>query len=208
MASQRGRGARRTLTPLMARILVVAYPELDGHLRASQQSQGAKHRGVAPDPLRWAGLCAGEGEQCLGVPRGALSLGGAPRRARPRGGRAGSAAQSWRLRPGRAWIGGQWWGRPCLGPPLVKKSPGLRAETEVESGHHGGHVAAWRRGGVRPRPRGPQWTPREDCATQEAAKEVGAAETAWPPCIAVSWGAGRTVAPAPREIGGRARPAG
>ncbi|KAJ1132667.1 hypothetical protein NDU88_010972, partial [Pleurodeles waltl] len=39
MASQRGRGARRTLTPLMARILAVAYPELDGRLRASQQPQ-------------------------------------------------------------------------------------------------------------------------------------------------------------------------
>ncbi|KAJ1096901.1 hypothetical protein NDU88_002031 [Pleurodeles waltl] len=30
MASQRGRVARRTMTPLMFRILVVAYPELDG----------------------------------------------------------------------------------------------------------------------------------------------------------------------------------
>ncbi|KAJ1219126.1 hypothetical protein NDU88_006697 [Pleurodeles waltl] len=40
MASQRGRGARRTMTPLMFRILVVAYPELDGRLRASQQAQG------------------------------------------------------------------------------------------------------------------------------------------------------------------------
>ncbi|KAJ1193259.1 hypothetical protein NDU88_002560 [Pleurodeles waltl] len=40
MASQRGRGARRTLTPLMARILAVAYPELDGRLRASQHPQG------------------------------------------------------------------------------------------------------------------------------------------------------------------------
>ncbi|KAJ1136362.1 hypothetical protein NDU88_002779 [Pleurodeles waltl] len=38
-ASQQGRGARQTLTPLMARILVVAYPELDGNLRASQQPQ-------------------------------------------------------------------------------------------------------------------------------------------------------------------------
>ncbi|KAJ1122090.1 hypothetical protein NDU88_000594 [Pleurodeles waltl] len=36
MASQRGRGARRTMTPLMFRILAVAYPELDGRLRASQ----------------------------------------------------------------------------------------------------------------------------------------------------------------------------
>ncbi|KAJ1162533.1 hypothetical protein NDU88_003001 [Pleurodeles waltl] len=41
MASQRGRGARRTLTPLMARILAVACPELDGRLRESQQPQGA-----------------------------------------------------------------------------------------------------------------------------------------------------------------------
>ncbi|KAJ1199907.1 hypothetical protein NDU88_003739 [Pleurodeles waltl] len=35
MASQRRRGVCRTPTPLMARILVVAYPELDGRLRAS-----------------------------------------------------------------------------------------------------------------------------------------------------------------------------
>ncbi|KAJ1178972.1 hypothetical protein NDU88_004211 [Pleurodeles waltl] len=40
MASQRGRGARRTMTALMFRILAVAYPELDGHLRTSQQTQG------------------------------------------------------------------------------------------------------------------------------------------------------------------------
>ncbi|KAJ1099330.1 hypothetical protein NDU88_004432 [Pleurodeles waltl] len=40
MASQQGRGGRRTLTPLMARILAVAYPELDGCLGASQQPQG------------------------------------------------------------------------------------------------------------------------------------------------------------------------
>ncbi|KAJ1200216.1 hypothetical protein NDU88_004042 [Pleurodeles waltl] len=39
MASQQGRGARQTLTPLMTRILVVACPELDGPLRASQQPQ-------------------------------------------------------------------------------------------------------------------------------------------------------------------------
>ncbi|KAJ1203535.1 hypothetical protein NDU88_007320 [Pleurodeles waltl] len=36
MASQQGRGARQTLTPLMVRILAVAYPELDGCLKASQ----------------------------------------------------------------------------------------------------------------------------------------------------------------------------
>ncbi|KAJ1204828.1 hypothetical protein NDU88_000266 [Pleurodeles waltl] len=43
MASQRGRGARRTMTPLMYRILAVAYPELDGRLRASQQPQGGEY---------------------------------------------------------------------------------------------------------------------------------------------------------------------
>ncbi|KAJ1158938.1 hypothetical protein NDU88_011610 [Pleurodeles waltl] len=37
MASQRGRGACCTTTPLMFRILAVACPELDGRLRASQQ---------------------------------------------------------------------------------------------------------------------------------------------------------------------------
>ncbi|KAJ1200692.1 hypothetical protein NDU88_004513 [Pleurodeles waltl] len=42
LASQRGRGACRTITPLMFRILVVAYPELDGRLKASQQPQGAR----------------------------------------------------------------------------------------------------------------------------------------------------------------------
>ncbi|KAJ1160704.1 hypothetical protein NDU88_001197 [Pleurodeles waltl] len=40
MASQRGRGARGTMTPLMFWILAVAYPELDGRLRTSQQTQG------------------------------------------------------------------------------------------------------------------------------------------------------------------------
>ncbi|KAJ1150420.1 hypothetical protein NDU88_003212 [Pleurodeles waltl] len=43
MASQRGRGARRPMTPLMFRILAVAYPELDGRLRASQQTQGSEY---------------------------------------------------------------------------------------------------------------------------------------------------------------------
>ncbi|KAJ1197625.1 hypothetical protein NDU88_001481 [Pleurodeles waltl] len=43
MASQRGTGARRTMTPLIFRILAVAYPELDGHLRASQQPQGGEY---------------------------------------------------------------------------------------------------------------------------------------------------------------------
>ncbi|KAJ1191696.1 hypothetical protein NDU88_001012 [Pleurodeles waltl] len=45
MASQRGKGARRTWTPLMARILAVAYPELAGCLRASQQPQGVEYSG-------------------------------------------------------------------------------------------------------------------------------------------------------------------
>ncbi|KAJ1203706.1 hypothetical protein NDU88_007487 [Pleurodeles waltl] len=43
MASQRGRGARRTMTPMMFRILAVAYPELYRRLRASQQPQGGEY---------------------------------------------------------------------------------------------------------------------------------------------------------------------
>ncbi|KAJ1086635.1 hypothetical protein NDU88_006751, partial [Pleurodeles waltl] len=39
MASEKGRGAPQTLTPPMPHILSVAYPELDGRLRASQQPQ-------------------------------------------------------------------------------------------------------------------------------------------------------------------------
>ncbi|KAJ1213960.1 hypothetical protein NDU88_001589 [Pleurodeles waltl] len=45
MASQRGRGAHRNLTALIARILVVAYPELDGRLTTSQQPQGSEYCG-------------------------------------------------------------------------------------------------------------------------------------------------------------------
>ncbi|KAJ1215210.1 hypothetical protein NDU88_002819 [Pleurodeles waltl] len=45
MASQRERGARRTLTPLMAYIQAVAYPELDGRLRESQQPEGGEYSG-------------------------------------------------------------------------------------------------------------------------------------------------------------------
>ncbi|KAJ1174138.1 hypothetical protein NDU88_005961 [Pleurodeles waltl] len=41
LASQRGRGARRTMAPLMFRILAVAHLELDGRLKASQQPHGA-----------------------------------------------------------------------------------------------------------------------------------------------------------------------
>ncbi|KAJ1173860.1 hypothetical protein NDU88_005685 [Pleurodeles waltl] len=44
LASQRGRGVHRTRTPLMFRILSVAYPELDGRLKASQQPQGGEYR--------------------------------------------------------------------------------------------------------------------------------------------------------------------
>ncbi|KAJ1190557.1 hypothetical protein NDU88_007295 [Pleurodeles waltl] len=63
MASQRGRGARRTMTPIMFRILAVAYPELDGRLRASQQTQGASSGGgtVAPEHEGAASHMAMEG---------------------------------------------------------------------------------------------------------------------------------------------------
>ncbi|KAJ1091412.1 hypothetical protein NDU88_004538 [Pleurodeles waltl] len=40
----RGRGAHQALTPLMRRILVVVYPDLDGRLKAEQQSQGGEYR--------------------------------------------------------------------------------------------------------------------------------------------------------------------
>ncbi|KAJ1118694.1 hypothetical protein NDU88_006882 [Pleurodeles waltl] len=43
MASQRERGARHTMTPLMFRILAMTYPGLDGRLRASQQTQGDEY---------------------------------------------------------------------------------------------------------------------------------------------------------------------
>ncbi|KAJ1166408.1 hypothetical protein NDU88_006812 [Pleurodeles waltl] len=50
MVSQRGRGACRTLIPLMACILAVAYPELDGCLRASQQAtRGERSNSSGPD---------------------------------------------------------------------------------------------------------------------------------------------------------------
>ncbi|KAJ1129829.1 hypothetical protein NDU88_008194 [Pleurodeles waltl] len=63
MASQRGRGARRTMTPLMFRILAVAYPELDGRLMTSQQTQGASSGGgtVAPEHEGAASHMAMEG---------------------------------------------------------------------------------------------------------------------------------------------------
>ncbi|KAJ1140325.1 hypothetical protein NDU88_006682, partial [Pleurodeles waltl] len=40
LSSQCCLGARRAMTPIMARILAVAYLELAGHLRAAQQPQG------------------------------------------------------------------------------------------------------------------------------------------------------------------------
>ncbi|KAJ1153162.1 hypothetical protein NDU88_005924 [Pleurodeles waltl] len=43
IVSQHGSGACRTMTPLMFRILAVAYPELDGRLRTSQQTQGVEY---------------------------------------------------------------------------------------------------------------------------------------------------------------------
>ncbi|KAJ1151061.1 hypothetical protein NDU88_003848 [Pleurodeles waltl] len=45
MASQPRRGATRQLTLLMSRILAVAYPDLDGRVRTSQQTQGASSGG-------------------------------------------------------------------------------------------------------------------------------------------------------------------
>ncbi|KAJ1149392.1 hypothetical protein NDU88_002202 [Pleurodeles waltl] len=42
-SSQRGKGARRALTPLMRSILAVAYPDLDGRLKSAQQTQDALH---------------------------------------------------------------------------------------------------------------------------------------------------------------------
>ncbi|KAJ1088556.1 hypothetical protein NDU88_001713 [Pleurodeles waltl] len=43
LASRSGRGARRTMTPLMFRILAVAYLELDGRFWASQQLQEGEY---------------------------------------------------------------------------------------------------------------------------------------------------------------------
>ncbi|KAJ1175536.1 hypothetical protein NDU88_000823 [Pleurodeles waltl] len=51
LASERGMGARHTLTPLMFRVLVVAYPELERRLKASQQPQGASSGGGAEAPV-------------------------------------------------------------------------------------------------------------------------------------------------------------
>ncbi|KAJ1154719.1 hypothetical protein NDU88_007462 [Pleurodeles waltl] len=67
MASQRGRGARRTMTPLMFRILAVAYPMLDGRPRASQQTQGGEYT-LIQLTLRAVEL-SGWGRWAVGFPR-------------------------------------------------------------------------------------------------------------------------------------------
>ncbi|KAJ1163701.1 hypothetical protein NDU88_004155 [Pleurodeles waltl] len=68
MASQRGTGARRTITPLMFRILAVAYPELDGRLRASQQQQGATTSAGPVVPVV-TGLWSAPGSRAASVAR-------------------------------------------------------------------------------------------------------------------------------------------
>ncbi|KAJ1105536.1 hypothetical protein NDU88_002941 [Pleurodeles waltl] len=73
MASQRGRGARRTLTFLMARILTMAYPERDGHLRTSQQPQGGEYSGYHYN-LRLVGWYPDGGCVLVGTPRPGLTL--------------------------------------------------------------------------------------------------------------------------------------
>ncbi|KAJ1168366.1 hypothetical protein NDU88_000292 [Pleurodeles waltl] len=65
--AQLGRGARRTMTPLMFRILAVAYPELDGRLRASQQTQGGEYN-IIQRTLR-AVKVSGWGRRSVGFPR-------------------------------------------------------------------------------------------------------------------------------------------
>ncbi|KAJ1176397.1 hypothetical protein NDU88_001678 [Pleurodeles waltl] len=67
MDSQRGSGARRTMTPLMFRILAVAYPELDGRLRASEQTQGGEYTLILLT-LRAVEL-SGWGRRAVGFPR-------------------------------------------------------------------------------------------------------------------------------------------
>ncbi|KAJ1130593.1 hypothetical protein NDU88_008944 [Pleurodeles waltl] len=49
-SSQQGRGARRALTLLMQRILAVAHSDLDGCLKAAQQSQGGEYTYHIFDP--------------------------------------------------------------------------------------------------------------------------------------------------------------
>ncbi|KAJ1191307.1 hypothetical protein NDU88_000623 [Pleurodeles waltl] len=72
MASQRGRGARRTMTPLMSRILAVACPELDGRLRASQQPQGGEYTLSSADSARITRCLGGGGGQFVPLSQGEL----------------------------------------------------------------------------------------------------------------------------------------
>ncbi|KAJ1215772.1 hypothetical protein NDU88_003379 [Pleurodeles waltl] len=67
MASQCGRGACRTMTPLMFRILEVVYPELDGRLRASQQPQGGEYTLI--QLIQRAVEASGWGRWAVGFPR-------------------------------------------------------------------------------------------------------------------------------------------
>ncbi|KAJ1193623.1 hypothetical protein NDU88_002919 [Pleurodeles waltl] len=60
MDPQCGRGAHRTMTPLMFRILAVAYPELDGRMRASQQPQGGEYTLIQLTLRALRGVWAGE----------------------------------------------------------------------------------------------------------------------------------------------------
>ncbi|KAJ1207319.1 hypothetical protein NDU88_002710 [Pleurodeles waltl] len=73
MASQRGRGACRNLTPLMSCILAVAYLELDGRLGASQQPQGGEYNAPIYN-LRMVGWYPGRGCGPVGAPRPGLTL--------------------------------------------------------------------------------------------------------------------------------------
>ncbi|KAJ1214130.1 hypothetical protein NDU88_001757 [Pleurodeles waltl] len=78
LASQRGRGACRTMTPWMFCILAVAYPESDGRLKAAQQPQGgssgagaeapateraASHMGLEAESTEGEGTSGTEGEK-------------------------------------------------------------------------------------------------------------------------------------------------
>ncbi|KAJ1098060.1 hypothetical protein NDU88_003176 [Pleurodeles waltl] len=67
MASQRGRGDHRTMTPLRFRILAVAYPELDGRLRASQQTEGGEYN-IIQRTLSTVKV-SGWGRRAVGFPR-------------------------------------------------------------------------------------------------------------------------------------------
>ncbi|KAJ1110270.1 hypothetical protein NDU88_007625 [Pleurodeles waltl] len=55
-------------TPLMVCILAVAYPELDGHLGASQQPQGGEYSAIITTYAWWGGIRVGD--VCLWVTLG------------------------------------------------------------------------------------------------------------------------------------------